>query len=186
MDLFNQNTADMRLQNCVIRIGAEPIWVYNIEQRNNDFTLFYRVLGSSKDSLIFFSDESINIKPVPLGFINYRDELFNILRMPRRTYKIGLCAQNVHLLTLHGSTALRSRILISSALRKTIKNEYPTLNKARRELNAHSYVAFSRDFALRSDGYIVHRFLGKVGIMQIKPRLYDKYYFLKESLEMVT
>jgi len=193
MDLFDQRTADMRLHNCIIRIENTPIFIDRVEKRDSNFLLTYRVLGQTRPNIIFFEDPSINIEPVPLGFTLVRGETVNVLRQPARMYKIGLCSSNIIILG-SGSDRLsisnvRSRHLLESdALAKTIQGHYLSCRQAIAALkDGGRMIPFSRDFAMRSDGRLIHRFTGVVGSTRQnqKLRLYDRYQYLKESLEIV-
>ena len=191
MDLYDQHTAAMRLQGCVIRVGGDPVYVDRVEQtRGGKFRVQYHVLGIDQHHIIQWGDEAIDPSPVPLGYINYHNKnVISVDRTPERQWKIGLTTHNMRLGGLNDENGVRrdikSRIINSRPLARAIKGEYPSLVAAKRKLREVPEVAISRDFMIHTNGKLIHRIANIVGEAAPRLKLHDQHFYLKETLEQL-
>jgi len=185
MDLYDKRTALMRLHGSIIRIGGDPVHIDNIEHlAAHTFRLQYHLLGNGKFHIIQWGDEAINYKPVDLGYVNYRNTVILVERLPMRQWKLGLCRSNCKIMTWHNQRVVEpGRILDSKAMSATIKGKFPSVTKVKRDFDDKPVGAISRDFLLRTDGKLYHRHCGVVGRCSPNIKLHDKYFFLQEQLE---
>ncbi len=188
MDLYDRRTALMRLQSCIIRVGGDPIWVDNIEHlAARSFRLQYHLLGNGRFHVIYWGDDAIDYKPVPLGYVNYRSSVMLVERLPMRQWKLGLARSNSKIQTWHDQRCVDpGAVLDSKAMASCIMNKYPSMTKVKKDMDGKQVGAISRDFLLRTDGKLYHRHCGKVGTHTPKLRLYDKYFYLQQQLDLVT
>ena len=172
----NLEYAKGRLESTLVRVGEEPFYVHQI-----------KTLGPSMiaEGLFYHSGEvktvklsSINIEPVPLGYVNYGAHCYFIMRKPARKWKQGLCFGNIAFVGAQGF-----REFPINEMRNTIKNIYPTFNEATRLVKGeHKSVAFSRDFAVTRNNEVLYR--GRqVGVWDKLINLNDKYKYLSEYVE---
>lgn len=161
MEFFNDDHASLRLKGTVVRVGNSPIWIVNATRLNVKY--FFLEDINTRTSTISCSE--LNLKPVPLGFVNDNNCCYYSYRVPVQRYKQGLSDENF-------KTFFRNKSLSSCLLwlDKTIKNIYPSIEEA---LTISRYIksdgkkyptcAFHRHFALNKDGFIFYKktFIGR-------------------------
>jgi len=189
IDLYDERNANMRLQHSVIRIGGDPVFIDHVEQVDaGRFRLAYHQVGVAKHHVIHWGHKSIDYVPVPTGFVNMQRSIVLVDRYPNRQWKIGICRGNCKVTAFDGKrTPEIGALLDSRAFGKTVYNDFPKFESVHELFNNKSTVAVSRDFAVRLDGYLIHRHIGKVGRKGLddKYELFDKHFYLQELLETV-
>ncbi len=124
-------------------------------------------------------------RPLNLGFVNKKGHLYLAKRQPRRQYRVGLTNENTRILGLRGEPQVN---VVSSALRNTLKLNYPEIGYIVETMNRHLSKggAFSRHFAVIDKGmdYLLYRLDVSVGTVSREgvPKLNPKFIFLKEEL----
>lgn len=165
--------ASTRLNGTVVRVGVEPVVVNEVRGVDLVDLTYLRSGERCVKSL-----RELNVKPVPLGFVNDSGECTYVARMPRRSnYRQGLRGDNT--LCLYGKS-LPSFMSVSVA--NTIVGSYPSLGEA---LSSGSKsVAWSRHWAITNTGVLLYKAKGEVGrINGGMPELHPKYSYLNECLQ---
>lgn len=190
--VFNDPShANRYLAGCIILIRNLPCYVHGIIVDDGP-RIEYNILGEkwTKRNVIGLYHQDVSLEPVKLGWVNWDTEtLCFVSRFPNRASHIGLHANNLHSVTLSliNDTINRSAIILSNQLAATIKNDYPSFEKAlsiHREHNGRGYcVAFSRQFAL-FDGKLVRGVTGMTvgGVKGETVILNSKYEYLYDKL----
>lgn len=198
-EFFNYDHAVQGLQRSVVRLKKEPIYINQVlPGRKKMYGLEYRVLGSDKALKTCDFDEDINLKPVPLGLVNWvpsRNDRIKFTgvcyasRIPERAWKIGLCSHNLAVLVPTNRHLLMpaGEVLLSGHLRNTILRNYPSLKKCFAVLDADKLptVAFSPRFFLNKKRELFYKMVGQpVGRWENDSWiLEDSFRYLSEVLE---
>lgn len=188
---YDSRQAAMYLSACVVRRNGVGIYIEDVEDRGREdsFKIMYKTLGEQELRMTSWPDERINLNPVPLGMLNYKEELkcSMFYRIPNRGWKIGLSSSNFAKIELSGEQRRAdSSLLRSEELSATIRGIYPSLEEIIKLTTKKrtGYLAFSRRFAVHRGDKLYYKQLGIVGELQGNiPHLEDKYMFLREVLE---
>ena len=128
--------------------------------------------------------ESLDMSPVPLGFMNYDGEGIFAARKPmRRDWRQGLRSHNIMLYNKRiGMLNLTDDM--SKALADTIMNKYPTLEFCVDKIkNGYGSLAFCRGFSVAKGGILYYKGEFEVGkVENYKPVLHPKYVYLDRVL----
>lgn len=180
--------AKQKLIHTVVRVDNEPVMVMDMGGGH----VLIQYLKDGTEKTVLYS--TLDITPVPLGYMNTPTKTVFICRRPmRQDWRQGLRSQN--LVDLTGRSVEWDNV----SLHNTIVGRYPTLeqaidyfqeNKDTRNPFAvqktKDKTAFSREFALRSNGNIEYKGLFNVGkIRNGRPVLEDEFLWLSETLEQV-
>lgn len=136
--------ATRRLASTVIRYKDRPVYVERI--RDNGAVDLYDLLSQAMIPASISKDEKLfNIKPIPLGYINYCGNCFYSWRIPSRRSKQGLHRESF--MTHRGNAG---NLLTTRELGLTVVGEYPSIDECKDALTSKSVedIAFSRQFAL--------------------------------------
>ena len=190
-DFTGSDHADNYLRNSVIRLGAEPIYVLGVTSMSGDgliYSSLNRIDPSGGDKRkVSIKDEDIDMNPVPLGFVNFGTFIkpyyaYSVARTPQRAWKVGLTTGNMYI--LNGDISHKT-LMFSEAFRKTVVNEFPSVEECIRNMKEEHWTAFSRRFAI-GDGKLWHHLIDEaIGSVYNKKelKLNTKYAFLTEALE---
>lgn len=176
----------MRLSRSVVRYKGKPVFVDEVNCFDiTECSLYVTRLEDSYTFTIKLPSEDLDVRPVPLGYININGRSLYAARKPHRRYKQGLCKES---LTVHRDRLLDlSRLLKSRELAQCIRGEYPTFQYALDSVQAGmDSRAFSRRFSLlrdRRDKVLLECRGETVGHYEDKLILDDSYTYLREELE---
>lgn len=166
----------MRLKDSVVMFNKRPVYVDVIEGT----TLGVQDLLSGEQIAVNLPHDSLDIRPVPLGYINTERGTYYAARVPVRRYKQGLNTSN---LRLHNNGSVRiSSLLTSKALGRCIMGSYPSFSVALRNALEGKPRAWARRWAVYGDDVSYRgRRVGHVSNRSVV--LDGSYLFLKEELE---
>lgn len=184
--------ANMRLSDCVVMQGADPVYINEVRGDDQDQVAVYTRLADGVPGTLPLTRANFDITPVRTGYVNLRDTCVYVQRLPVRRWKQGLNREN-------SQTAPLSReehrdivmdVLNSREMAATILNEYPAMPEAlqavqegRSQCSAwHRHFAFARD---RDVGLVwLYYRNDKIGWMQDgEPVLGAQYTYLNEELQ---
>jgi len=186
------------LINSILRLDRNPIYIMSVEAKGKDYNLFIRDLLTDTRKVILYSDDQLNLNPVPLGFCNVRrfyNQAYYTFRLPARTWSIGLNHTNFGVSSPFGSaenkSALKEKstdLFASPSLVRTIMNDYPSIEQAAKTLKETRFekecIAFSRNFALSRRMEVIYG-LASLPIGEFNGRAFnlkDEYAYLHEML----
>jgi hypothetical protein len=185
--------AYQRLDSTVVRINKEAVYIQFLEGWHCNII----VLATKKNYKADIRKVPLDLNPIPLGYINRRNEAIYLTRKPLRKYKQGLSRDSLVVKAIgEAKMAMRNKgdILLSPELSKCVDNIYPSLTEAFNsvEIEKAQSVAFSRVFAINrselfQDVYELlykNRVIGSINREGID--LESRYLFLKEMLEECT
>lgn len=167
--------AATRLVGSIVRWKKTPVTVQEVYP---DGTVV--VESIAKGAVGRANMDDLNLKPVPLGFVNYEKQASYVSRVPkRRDWRQGLRVGNMT------SFGIPQQIIPGLALSKTIKGIYPTyestLGRVRDRGGSH---AWHRHWAINEREEILYKHGVVVGkIERGRPLLSSKYEYLQEYLE---
>lgn len=179
--------ASQKLSGSIVRLDGRPIYIESVYE--DGIVSFSTFTGQNRQCQL----NELNLEPVPLGYINLRQNTVYGQRVPARYYIQGLRQNNF---LTRGRSRLGSPIHRSLALYNTICGIYPSLADCFESLverEGCQSKAFSRKFALKRNGNRV-RDLDlmyrdkKVGVVSqgsegINYRLDSNKGYLQECLE---
>ena len=174
--------ADNRLSGTIVRdaITGRPVKVFGVNQDGYAHVVYLDEMGTMNEEERVIKLEDLDVRPVPLGYVNFNGSLSYLYRIPvRRDWKQGLRANNC------ASVGLGLANIPGSNLSKTIMGVFPSFAEVKRTIKnniGHAY-AWHRHWA--TDGKrLYYKRLDCVGtIFRGKPKLTGKCAYLKEALE---
>lgn len=173
--------ASTRLKNTIVRIEEEPFMVDNIIRDDDGDIAAVGTFLKDANQGVLCKVEHLNLEPVKLGYVNFDDNSFYVVRKPiRNDWRQGLRLGNAVFIGNQGFYEFPFK-----ELRDTILNNYPSLRVAHEMCITGYYkaVAFASDFAVnKSDLFYKSR---KVGSMDKIPTLLPQYQYLNEYLQEV-
>ena len=87
----NARDAQRYLDHSIIRIKNTPVMVIQCYEDGGEVILDVKYLRTGKRKEINIKDESLNFKPVPLGYgVTLAGGIYFVVRLPRRRWKQGL------------------------------------------------------------------------------------------------
>lgn len=191
---FNTDHASLYLVGSIIRIDGLPVRVENIEYKNSlrRQILFYHSIGKrEKVKSISLESTRVDMNPIPLGFINYKEfgenKAIRAYRIPSRQWRIGLTAENLRIIpnTLDGFQ-IKRKIIESIYFKQSVCGNFPNIEeiiKMIKDRKATSQ-AFSRDFAIDKKHLKFIQLKNHVGkIFREEVMLFDDYLYLSQLLE---
>lgn len=147
----NERDAKRYLQDSIIRVGREPIYVSHVFTLKGKPTLKYFPLGSYQPKTIALDDEALNFNPVPLGYGKSCGGRLNVgyfHRYPARMWKQGLSWDSLKILTNkepYYFYNIREDMESSTILLDVIKGKKVPYEKA---FNGENCGIFSRKWAV--------------------------------------
>ncbi len=93
-----RDEAQLRLSNTVVIYDKAPIWVRQA-LHNDEGLIVLEVcrLKGNRTKVIELRDPKLNLRNLPLGYMNCTSNVRYLTRIPTRRYKQGLCRSNVHI-----------------------------------------------------------------------------------------
>lgn len=180
--------ANQKLLHTIVRHGGVPVTI--LEIRGREVTVQH--LKDERVNVVRYDE--LDITPVPLGYMNTReDTIFTCRRPMRNDWRQGLRSQ-----TLVGIDG-RSCPFDNISLHNTIMGIYPTFRQAveyfGENLNSKNpftavrvkdKTAFNRDFALKRNGNIEYKGVMIIGTVHNgRPIVNEKCLWINETLEQV-
>lgn len=171
--------ANARLAKTIIRINSTPIKVLEVY---SDMIMRYRVLKSGREHTIDVHHRSVNMRPVPLGYMNSHSKgAFYLMRTPARRYKQGLDLTKI----IFKNFALPPVKLSQShkALHRCITGYYPKLESAKEAAGVLGVpIAFSRELAVDHRSNLHYKGV-IVGSIKDKLKIMEHYHYMDKCLE---
>jgi hypothetical protein len=183
--MYNDNVeyASQRLTGTIVRVGEVPVYVSSVTKTRQEGIIckIHDLQEPDADGDgKFVSVDTLNLKPVPLGYINYGVSCYYLVRKPMRNdWRQGLRRGNSAFVGEEGFFELPYQ-----ELSQTILGKYPKVRDALAlvETRRKDKVAFSRDFAVGH--YKTLHYKGRcVGTFDKQPALDKKYFYLNEYLQ---
>lgn len=141
--------AHSRLVETIVRLGKEPIWVYQVMP---GMMVKYAQLADF-DEIKTVHIDKLDLTPVPLGYCNYNKYACYLSRMPmRRDWRQGLRRGNF--VSLSGVDANR---IPYEALRQVIVGDFPKFDAAVKAVEKVSSMAWHRHWAVDKGSNIFHK-----------------------------
>lgn len=178
---------EMRLNRSLVKYNGRPFF---IEEVQPNCVLLGKYLDTQRLAICELPNKNLDIRPVPLGYVNLSSRAMYVSRIPRRKYKQGLNDQNILLKGYMLDGVRVTDLLRSKNLCRCINDEYPSLSDAIKHAEEHESCAFSRKFAVRNEeelGVLSLQYRGSaVGIvMHGELQLNSSNQYLREELEAV-
>ena len=182
--------AKQRLEGTLVRVGEEPFYITRVtttenvdiedddddeEDHQGDIVCEGVLIKDNSKSIV--KVDSLNLCPVPLGYVNLNEDVIYFVRKPMRNdWRQGLRENN------SASVGAEYYGLPDyKHLRQTILNIYPSVKTCQEYLKlGYRSVAFSRDFAISAKNLFYRGRICGEGL-----ELYPKYNYLKEYLNEV-
>lgn len=169
--------ARTRLLHTVVRLGDEPVFVREIDNRGRVTISPLNKFNTVEECKL----ADLNLKPVTLGYTNLGGKNISFLvRVPKRNdWRQGLRTANMQ--SMDGNVDIGEGIY--PKLRNVIMNRYPKFNKAFAESHGGG-VAWCREWAVQQGKYLFHRgrHVGSVN-KDGEATFEGSYTYLKESFE---
>ena len=131
--------ANFYLEGSIIKYNDTLVVVHSVDDtfnmRCHDLSADREVVTNLRE------DGGVDLKPIPLGFMNYQGNAYYIARKPKRSWRQGLSRNNV-------STELPWELIVSPRLVDVVKGNYPTYKEALELIKDGQGVAFHRNFKL--------------------------------------
>lgn len=169
--------AHSRLQETIVRLGQQPVFVYRVEA---GMLVTYADLDKM-DETDTCNVADLNLKPVPLGYCNYNKFACYLSRMPmRRDWRQGLRRGN-----FCSTGAIHPDRIPYECLKKTILREFPSFAKCLIAVAKLKSIAWHQHWAMDSVGEVFYKGAPKpVGkIADNKVELDSRSMYLKEALQ---
>lgn len=185
-----------RLAEGLIRYNGVPFYVERVSTDplpNGDVQC--NLLGmntlTGEELLVRLPDSALDIRPVPLGYVNGNKKTWYVRRIPTRRYKQSLSFR-VLIIDGPGMEMSKTSFLMSRGFARCVMNDYPSFRSAISSVKrTRGQRAFCRRFALEYDAglkeiYLSHRGV-RVGVIDDNgvPVLTKKNAYLQEELESV-
>lgn len=159
--------ARTRLIETIVRYQGRPVMVMNCEQNGEEILVHFNEIMDDHPPDVRPLKE-FDLDPVPLGYVNFSARATYVTRMPmRKDWRQGMRMSNIADVNGMNPTRMPFRVL-----GKTIMGDFPTFHRAlegvtRKSKPAES-MAFSRDFAVTSEGTLQYKGFLTVGEVNLK------------------
>jgi hypothetical protein len=181
------------LNDSIIMLNHRPILVRACTGRAGEYMVTYTELeGKYEDNPVLkmaaYGCDTMDTRPIPLGMVNAAGNVFHMMRVPVRQWKVGLSSRSIatdqvfpHMdLTREAGRELRA-LPYSQVVVACVKGDYPTIDQIQADMGGVG--AFSRRFAINGED-LYYRTRGVVGkLYGNTPTVFDKHFFLREVLE---
>lgn len=184
-----------RLSQGLIRHNGRPFYVEGVNSfvkpnGNTGYLLYGMDTLSGETKEVRLPDEGLDVRPVPLGYVNGNKKAWYVSRIPSRRYKQSLTrtAIRVEGPTMSMST---SSFLLTRGFARCIMEDYPSFKSALSSvMRTKGQRAFCRRFALEYDTglkevYLCHRGARVGTVINEAPCLSSGNRYLQEELESV-
>lgn len=184
--IYGVQDLGMRLVESLIRYRGQPAYVTEVDGT----TLVLHMTRQNEMVLVRLPDAQVDVRPVPLGYVNGNTKCWFVTRKPERRYKQGLTARSMSITGPEMSMHI-SRFLTCVGFAKAVLGEYPDYRNALRSVRRRQgSKAFSRRFALSWDkelgeALLCHRSKRVGQVQDGRPVLSERNQYLQEELESV-
>ena len=173
--------ASRRLNNTLVRTAdGNPFYVLNT-YIDEDGKMYHKGEDMLTHERRRELHSTLNLEPVPLGFINTNTEMVFIARKPmRRDWRQGLSHNSIITFGRLRPEEVNFKLLV-----QPIFKQYPSFAKAIAGLAKKRSVAFSRDFGVVNRDGVTELFYRQYLVGQVKdniPVLFDNKMFLQQHL----
>jgi len=204
---YDVKQMDRYLSGCIIRVKDVPIMVLDVFTEVNRAgkpvtTMKYIEVGEQvKPKYINMRSRRLNLSPVPLGYVNFREgedgmNCATLSRIPSRMWKIGLDASNLHITAPVGQDKANLRktsLLLSPSLRDTIMGHYLSYTdtlELLKDSSLYSCLAFGRHFGVQKheEEYSLIYYKHNVAVGKALPEgpvLLPSHHYLQQKLQEV-
>ena len=198
-EFFNLDHASAYLNGSLVRYNGEICFVDGVggsKRSGFSVNLADLISGSHRFSDISVKADGLDMNSPPLGFVNVPlskgNAVVRAMRIPSRTWKIGLTVGTLFVDVLDRDidkpVAASTSLFHHDSLRRTILGNFPSFTDSINHvaMNVNTSMAFSRRFAVRTNGSLYHIFHGSpVGTFKANGsvELLPTFKFLKESLD---
>lgn len=135
----------------------------------------------------------MDLRSPPLGYVNYRDTVIYVSRVPkRRDWRQGIRENNVKLTP---RLCHFEHLWANNCLTNCIMGKYPSLDDCLKKLDRRnstgkpSKIAWDRHWAVDSENIVYYKDWGQVGTLRKEDRTMvfdEKFSYLRESFEEST
>lgn len=199
--------AKQRLEATVVLYDNEPVYISRVVEARADDPKphIFRVVSlplplkrdmgnlDNPEFRKFISSKNFDLSTIPLGFLNYKGQVFYCSRVPRRQYRQGISENTLNIeevsIEKEKPTIRLSNLVYEQVFVDMIKGKYPTFEECVGLAQAGGAAAFGRTFAVVQDEdldgllYLYHK-TEKVGfIYEGKVKLAKKMKCLVEMLK---
>lgn len=180
----NRRDCHAQLVGTIVMKGRTPVMVDDVTGEGALRTN-YTTLASGRTGACQLDD--LSLRPVTLGYLNYRGRSIYLSRMPRRRWKHGLDSQNISAVSNKNTTVGFDAMQVKRALSSCILGNHAAFGEALDRVREEAIeLSFSRIFSLgpAREGENLYHKGRKVGTVQNdQPVLQTKFRFLEESLQ---
>ena len=166
-----------KLIDSLVMHDGKPVYIRHINVSDGEVEYLF----NNKEG--FCQVEDLDLTPVPLGFVNLRDECLYVSRRPARHWKQGLRDITIN--------CVGHKVgIFSTDLHNTIMNIYPSINLCEEYIinkEKHS-CAFSRKYCLEMGEEVINILRINTPVGEFSNGnifLYENYEFLREELEEI-
>lgn len=201
-DWFDISHASQYLSGSVILYQGEPVYIHSVDytgdrSRDRDrWSITYSLLHQTSNSQPVYKEANVfadewDLSTIPLGLCNHNGWAYNVMRTPRRMWKVGLTSRSLVMETLvKGQPEInKNKCLFSRSFSNMAKRRYPSYDRVFSDPKDFYTVAFSPEFAITTlrfngeDRLLLHRYDKIVGeAKKDGPVLSPEYKYLQESL----
>jgi len=153
----NLRDAKNQLSGTVVRLRNAAVKIETVRENHGELFVDYTTLYTGKDGRCRLT--LLNLRPIPLGYVNTPEGALYLARRANRRWKHGLDGGNLCVIREHEASDYYLDDKIQLPLAKAVLGKYPTYDQAYWALDegiAES-VAFSRSFALSRGGVLLHK-----------------------------
>lgn len=172
--------ARTRLEGTIVRYKDEPVHIHSINVETGRAEVSnVETYGTEKDRPYRVDTDDLNLKPVPLGYVNLKAGVAYLSRIPmRRDWKQGLRLENCFF------NSARRFSLVGKPISDCIKGIYPSFKEAFEKSKAMTTVAWHRHWAVQAGQVVLYKANEVVGSIKNGKVILDKdFHYLKECLE---
>jgi len=180
--------ARTRLNETIIRYKGAPVMVHDCQQDGKLIRVAYTFISGDDEGVHHASLDEFNLDPVPLGYVNFKNNAHYLTRAPmRRDWRQGLRMMNIF-----DPEGANPRQIGWKAVAETIVGKFPTFSSAIGKLQTSlesgraSKIAFHRDFSLNTRGVLEYKGMFNVGEVDIATRfvtINDRSSWCREAFE---
>lgn len=182
--------AQSRIQGTIVRVqkSGEPVYVVLVTGTGHCSVTPIDKEWGGDESFVIHVDE-LDLRPVPLGYVNCAGEACYLMRVPlRRDWKQGLRQENCW------SSGRRFSQISMKSVKNCIINRYPSFDVAIKDVNKADAkgkvktIAWHRNWAINSNGQVMYKNHEVVGTLSDTKVILDPCFkhlneVLQESLK---
>lgn len=125
--------AKLRLAGTIIVVGGVPVEVLDVKKAKDRLVVHYTTLPNKHAvEQVDLMDAEVNIRKLPLGYVNAWGEAVYLRRIPARQQRQGLCNANVSVspLVRNGRVPRFYEIASLGSFSDMVKHIYPSVDEA--------------------------------------------------------